>query len=89
MPYIKQERRPWLQTEVFNLVDLLQKQGNGIIVNSDVTYAIYLLILSLYSDGDWEHKSDALKVLEDVKLEFYRKVLAPHADEKIKENGDI
>jgi hypothetical protein len=89
MPYIKQERRPYLQEEAFNLVDLLQKHGNGLVVNSDVAYVVYLLVKEIYGEGDWEFMSDALKVLEDVKLEFYRKVLAPYADKKIDENGDV
>lgn len=89
MPYIRQERRPYLQAEVFHLVDLLQKEGLGEIQNSDVAYVIYLLIKDIYSDGNWEHKSDALKVLEDVKLEYFFRILTPHADEKIKENGDV
>ena len=89
MPYIKQERRPYLETEVLNLVDLIKKQGNGEVVNSDVTYVLYLLIKELYSYGDWEIKSDALKVLEDTKLEFFYRVLVPHSDVKIKENGDV
>lgn len=38
---------------------------------------------------NWNAKADPLKVLEDVKLEYYERVLKPHADKKILENGDI
>ena len=56
-----------------------------------MAYIIYKLIKDVYDSKPhgWEEKSDVLKVLEDVKLEYYRKVLAPHADKKIEQNGDI
>jgi hypothetical protein len=89
MPYIRKEDRPYLETSVLDLTDLIEKQGNGEVKNSFVTYVIYLLITELYANGDWEKQSDALKVLEDAKLEYYRRVSAPHADKKIEENGDV
>lgn len=33
--------------------------------------------------------NDVLGALEGAKLEFYRRVVAPYEDQKIKENGDV
>ena len=33
--------------------------------------------------------NDIIGALEGAKMEFYRRVVAPYEDEKIKENGDV
>jgi hypothetical protein len=89
MPYIKQERRPVITTATLSLAEVLQNMGNGVPVNGDVVYALYLLVDELYTYGGFEELSDGIKVLEAAKLEFYRRRVAPYEDIKIKENGDV
>lgn len=97
MPYIKQKDRPYLETAVLELTDLVKNCGNGEVKNSHVTYCVYLLIKTLYGDEElikenllgWEEISDGVKVLETACDEFKRRVLHPYEDIKIKENGDI
>ena len=38
---------------------------------------------------NYTHCNEIIGVVECVKQEFYRKVTAPHEEQKIKENGDI
>lgn len=55
-----------------------------------MAYVIYKLIKHQYGNSaSWEHMSNGLKVLEDVKLEYYRRVIAPYSDKKIEQNGDV
>ncbi len=86
MPYIKEERRElYLQT----LTDLASKLRDRNTESGDVVYCVYWLLKQLYGDGNFDVKSDALKVLEAAKLEYYRRIMAPYEDEKIRENGDV
>jgi hypothetical protein len=54
-----------------------------------MVYAIYRIIIDIYAYGNFEIKSNALKVLESAKLEYYRKVMGPYENLKIAENGDV
>lgn len=37
----------------------------------------------------YQHINDVIGVLECMKLEFYRRLVADYEDQKIKENGDV
>ena len=37
----------------------------------------------------WQDYAEILGMLESIKLEIYRRLVAPHEDEAIKKNGDI
>jgi len=97
MPYIKQKDRPYLETAVLELTDLVKKCGDGEVKNNYTTYCVYLFIKTLYGDEElieegllgWEEISDGVKVLETSCDEFKRRVLHPYEDTKIKENGDV
>lgn len=43
------------------------------------------------NDGIYTYKdlNDAIGALEACKLEFYRRVIVPYEDQKIKSNGDV
>jgi len=90
MPYVKREIRrhlaKWLDGLILNLVNLT---SSGTRNSGVVTYVIYKILVDIYGRGNYERRSNALKVLESVKLEFYRKILAPYEDKKAEENGDI
>lgn len=89
MPYIKEERRPYLKTNTLELASLLKSMGHGVPENGDVVYVLYLLMKELYGYGNFNVKSDALKVLECAKMEYYRRIMSFYEDVKIKENGDV
>jgi hypothetical protein len=41
------------------------------------------------SSGSYADLNDVIGAFEGAKMEFYRRVVVPYEDEKIKENGDI
>jgi hypothetical protein len=90
IPYIKKEKRPNFDEAINKLVALLKSStDSGQHDNGDVVYAIYRIIIDIYSHGNFEIKSNALKVLESAKLEYYRKVMAIYENLKEQENGSI
>jgi len=90
IPYIKKEKRPNFDEAINKLVALLKSStDSGQHDNGDVVYAIYRIIIDIYAYGNFEIKSNALKVLESAKLEYYRKVMGPYENLKIAENGDV
>ena len=84
MPYIKQESRDFFD-HYLNQINIQNfKKG-------DLTYCLYRLCIN-YMEGrtkNYENLSSTMSCLEDAKLEWYRKRIAPYEDEKIFENGDI
>jgi len=79
MPYIKQEDR-----EAIN-------SGRLAITPGDLNYLFTTEILKyIQTKGrSYQTISDILGALEGAKLEFYRRVVAPYEQYKIKENGDV
>lgn len=72
------------------LIDFLKESTiNGQENNGVVVYVIYKMLQAIYGDGRFEVKSNALKVLESAKLEYYRRIMIPYEDEKIRTNGDV
>lgn len=79
MPYIKQnqrdylERQPWPQTA------------------GELNYMFTTLINKYGVENGVSYRTinDILGALEGAKLEFYRRIVAPYEDQKIKENGDV
>jgi hypothetical protein len=86
MPYIKEEKRKLYLQSLTDLASKLQGQNTE---SGDVVYCVYWLLKQLYGDGNFDVRSDALKVLEAAKLEYYRRIMAPYEDGKIRENGDV
>ena len=87
MPYIKERDREKLDP----LIDLLLKEidsevGKGNYVITKIAqriagkYTVYHSYTSLNS---------AIGMLECAKMEYYRRLVAPYEDLKIKENGDV
>lgn len=94
MPYIKKQKRN----------EILEKDdpfGDGTIFHhiiaehietpGDLNYAISVLVglYVKYKGMSYTNASEALTAMDGAKLEFYRRVLAPYEDKKIKENGDV
>lgn len=87
MPYIKQEKRPLFNDDIENIVSILKEQPL-MEVDGDVNYIVTSIMKKLYAPRYFNFNR-AIGVLESIKLEFYRRAVAPYEDIKIKENGDV
>ena len=89
MPFIKKEKRGLFDGYLNHILNNINNYSQCD-SNSMMAYIIYYLVKKRYGNSpDWANKSDALKVLEDVKLQYYDDVLRPHANIKREMNGDI
>ena len=87
MPYIKSEKRPIYKDEIESLVKKLETQPLTE-QDGDFNYIVTTIMKRLYSPKYFNYNR-AIGVLESIKQEYYRRVVAPYEDEKIKENGDV
>lgn len=57
----------------------------------ELNYAFTIMLMAyLRRNGKcYQTMNDVIGALEGAKAEFYRRVVAPYEDEKIKENGDV
>lgn len=83
MPYIEPKlRRDWDAW--------LSKAPHKVVSEGELNYIITRVILQLFPPSRSYHTYNALiGVLECVKLELYRRLIAPYEDGKIVENGDV
>ncbi|MFW5730539.1 MAG: DUF6899 family protein [Desulfonatronovibrionaceae bacterium] len=84
MPYIAREKRRKFDQELERLALKVENQG-------ELNYCIYKLSrLIIERMGEsYQNLSMCSSAMEHAKLEWYRRVLAPYEDKKIKENQDI
>lgn len=84
MPYIKKHKRLIFDNN-------LEKISNEISSTGELNYCIYKLFkLWLQTRGvNYDSISDCIKTMECAKLEFYRMILSPYENIKIKENGNV
>ena len=87
MPYIKQSQQQRLKP-------LLEKILIG--EKGELTYCINVLQMQFCEQhfaasgqASYQILSDAIAAANDANSEFYRKVIFPYEDHKIRENGDI
>jgi hypothetical protein len=87
MPYIKSNNRPPIDDIIQPLVEHLKSLP---LEDQDgaLNYAVTKIIKQTYLQK-YFHLNRALGVLEAIKLELYRKVVAPYEDVKITENGEV
>ena len=84
MPYIPEKRR--------NVFDpLLEQLSREVQTQGELNYCIYKLsrLTAQRMGYSYDNLSMCSSAMEHAKLEWYRKVLAPYEDEKIREHGDI
>lgn len=83
MPYIMQEDRPALDNTQLKALDF---SGVG-----DLTYALFKcgLVYAAQYPKSFATYGDVIMGLECAKLEFYRRILAPYEETKIRLNGDV
>ena len=82
MPYILQAARNRIHSNDY---------PNNLPVNSgELNYAITCVIMNYFLSHEQRYATinDVLGALEGAKLEFYRRVVIPYEDIKMKENGD-
>lgn len=90
MPYIKKRRRKSIDKFLDGLiVILINSTDNGKQNNGEVVYALFKLLKQIYGAGNFEIKSNALKVLDATSKEYYRKVIQPYEDEMERKRGSI
>lgn len=93
MPYIKQEDREIVNQKIDDLIACVETPG-------DLNYVISRLCHRGFqvpvNDGggppaelNYQNLNGLIGVLECVKLELYRTVVAPYEDRKRKENGPV
>ena len=97
MPYIKQEDRKVLDIYIDNIVALLLEDKEKL--SGKFNYVITKIITKMvheskqgdliYKNKNYRFMNDLIGVLECVKQEFYRRVMANYEDYKCKENGDV
>lgn len=85
MPYIKQKDRNRFKDVVKALLSNLPNNAGEI--NYLFTWICRLYVIK--SGSCYQSYNDVLGALEGVKLELYRRQIAPYEDEKIKEEGDL
>lgn len=80
MPYLSPELRQLLESGE------LAPETTG-----DLNYCLSLIVneYAKINGKSYETLSSAVAALLDCRDEFYRKVVAPYEDEKIKANGDV
>lgn len=80
MPYIKQVLRSYIDRNE-------TRPGTSGELNYKLTKTIidYLLLQGL----SYKTINDINGALEGCKMEFYRRIVVPYEDKKIKENGDV
>ena len=88
MPYIKWIDRPkykpilkWLAE---TLEEIPEEDRDG-----HINFCITWLLKRLYQPPKYRRYNKAVGVLECIKLEFYRRMVAPYEDKKIEQNGDV
>lgn len=83
MPYIKQEdRNPILKG--LESVPNVTTPGQ---FNYMVTVLAHRYLK--FNGENYQHYNDLIGALEGIKLELYRRQVAPYEDKKIHENGDV
>jgi hypothetical protein len=87
LPYIKNENRGKYEETITKLIELLKAQPVEN-VDGELNYLITRLLKGVYPLR-YFNLNRALGVLECAKLEFYRRVVGPYEDIKIKESGDV
>lgn len=79
MPYIEEKRRKQI------------RDGDTIDTAGELNFVFTEKIVEYLTDHGTSYQTinDIIGVLENCKLELYRRVIAPYEDEKIKKNGDV
>lgn len=80
MPYITKRNR-----------DFLDNQDCEAITAGELNYQFTMLARKYLDDsaGTYKVMNEIIGAFECAKLEFYRRIVVPYEEEKIRENGDL
>lgn len=84
MPYIPKRQRNKLEPIIRPLMEKAADLTKG-----EINYIITRLIARKYHLSGYAEISEGASVLQDVRDEWVRRVIAPYEDKKCKENGDV
>jgi hypothetical protein len=85
MPYIDKQIRPVFDNQIEDLSRLIKTPG-------ELTYVLYRLCIGYpanHSGRKYQFFAEIAGALMNTYQEFYRRIIAPYEDEKIRENGDV
>ena len=85
MPYIEQNRRDILDSDIKALISIMKSNP----IDGELNYIITRIVDAAHGEGGYARYNRAMGVLDCVSREFYRRKVAPYEDKKIKENGDV
>lgn len=85
MPYIKQEDRQALDPYIDELLKQLDIMGAS---DGEVNYVVTRILARSYPPMSYFTLQRAIGLLECIKQEFYRRVVAPYEDAKKEQRGD-
>lgn len=86
MPYIPKKNRAEFDAHVDALAEILAAN----LEPGELNYCISRLIWKLFGNKpSYTLGNSLIGALDCVKLEFYRRMLAPYEDAKIAQNGDL
>jgi hypothetical protein len=96
MPYIKQEHRNYLDGYIVELATrLIGKKTHNNILCGELNYIIFKITKILTNpdivggEKSYARFNAIIGALECCKQEIYRRMIGPHEDSKIIENGDV
>ena len=85
MPYIDKEDRDQYHDTIMKAVELLKDKPIG-----HFNYVVSSILWKLFSNKrGYTYGNSLMGVLSCIAQEFYRRMLVPYEDDKIKENGDV
>ena len=87
MPYIKPERRTKYEKVLAELIGVLKSLPLEE-VDGETNFVVTRILKEVYPLR-YYHLNRAVGVLECIKQEYYRRVVAPYEDKKIEESGDV
>jgi len=92
MPYVKKSQRENLDPAIDELVNriVLTCEQDKCEPDGMLNYAMTRMLLKTMAKGaTYIRLERAIGCLESCKQEFYRRVVAPYENRKVKENGDV
>lgn len=87
MPYIMPEEREKFKELINHLVVTLDEDPDNIAGN--LNFVVTTILKKLSKDLRYKKANELMGALECIKQEYYRRVVAPYENKKIKKNGDV
>lgn len=95
MPYVDEDTRKKLDTQINIIVDLLNNDAVDMTdeqfmrIAGSLNYTFTRIVTKVIKKPSYSKIAITTGVLENIKQEFYRRLASNYEDQKIRENGDI